>query len=60
MQERRMRAADLFEQGVHPSETARQLGVRLRVFSDWRNAWRRSGKLGLRGAGWQDDAEVES
>src|SRR3989441_13210888 len=51
MQERRLRAADLFEQGVRPAEIARQLGVCHQIVSDWRNAWRRSGRDGLRGAG---------
>src|SRR2546423_9137837 len=51
MEERRMRAADLFEQGVRPAEIARQLGVCHQIVSDWRNAWRRSGRDGLRGAG---------
>src|SRR6266436_1456434 len=51
MEERRMRAADLFEQGVHSAEIARQLGVCHQIVSDWRGAWRRSGRDGLRGAG---------
>src|SRR6266498_5942855 len=51
MEERRMRAADLFERGVRPAEIARQLGVCHQIVSDWRNAWRRSGRDGLRGAG---------
>ena len=51
MQERRLRAADLFEQGIRPAEIARQLGVCHQVVSDWRNAWRRCGRDGLRGAG---------
>src|SRR5204863_1161736 len=51
MQERRMRAADLFEQGVIPAEIARQVGVSHQIVSDWRAAWRRSGRDGLRGAG---------
>jgi transposase len=51
MQERRMRAADLFEQGVIPAEVARQVGVSHQIVSDWRNAWRRSVRDGLRGAG---------
>src|SRR6266700_1677339 len=51
MEQRRMRAADLFEQGVRPAEIARQLGVCHQIVSDWRNAWRRSGRDGLRGAG---------
>src|SRR3979411_2400506 len=51
MQERRMCAADLFEQGVIPAEIARQVGVSHQIVSDWRAAWRRSGRAGLRGAG---------
>ena len=46
-----MRAADLFEQDVIPAEVARQVGVSHQVVSDWRVAWRRSGRDGLRGAG---------
>src|SRR6266852_4974465 len=51
MEERRMRAADLFEQGVSPAEIARQLGVWHQIVSDWRAMWRRAGRDGLRGAG---------
>src|SRR4030088_3463026 len=51
MQERRMRAADLFEHGVIPAEVPRQVGVWHQIVSDWRSAWRRSGRDGLRGAG---------
>jgi transposase len=51
MQDRRMRAADLFEQGVIPAEVARQVGVSHQIVSDWRAAWRRCGRDGLRGAG---------
>jgi transposase len=51
LQERRMRAADLFEHGVIPAEVARQVGVSHQIVSDWRAAWRRSGRDGLRGAG---------
>jgi len=51
MQARRMRAADLFEQGVMPAEVARRVGVSHQIVSDWRAAWRRSGRDGLRGAG---------
>src|SRR5215471_680237 len=51
MEERRMRGADLFEQGVRPAEIARQLGVWHQIVSDWRAAWRRSGRDGLRAAG---------
>jgi transposase len=51
MQDRRMRAVDLFEQGVISAEVARQVGVSHQIVSDWRAAWRRSGRDGLRGAG---------
>jgi transposase len=51
LEERRMRAADLFERGVIPAEVARQVGVSHQIVSDWRAAWRRSGRDGLRGAG---------
>src|SRR5215471_19439009 len=51
MEERRMEAADLFEQGVTPAEIARRLGVWHQIVSDWRNVWRRLGRDGLRAAG---------
>src|SRR5436190_6102439 len=51
LEERRMRAADLFEQGVIPAEIARRVGVSHQIVSDWRAAWRRSGRDGPRGAG---------
>lgn len=46
-----MQAADLFEQDVTPAEIARRLGVCHQIVSDWRTAWRRSGRDGLRAAG---------
>ena len=51
MEARRMRAADLFEQGMIPAEIARQVGVRHQIVSEWRKAWWRAGRDGLRGAG---------
>src|SRR5215470_11621177 len=51
MEERRMRAADLFWKGVIPAEVARQLGVSHQVVSDWRKAWRHGGRAALRGKG---------
>src|SRR5919107_1874638 len=51
MEERRLRAADLFRRGVIPAEVARQLGVTHQVVSEWRKAWREGGRAGLRGAG---------
>src|SRR5439155_26324465 len=51
MEQRRMRAVDLFEQGVIPAEIARQVGVSHQIVSDWRTAWRQSGRAALRAAG---------
>jgi transposase len=51
MEERRMRAVELFEQDVIPAEIARQLGVGHQTVSDWRKVWRRAGRDGLRAAG---------
>src|SRR3954465_1662851 len=51
MEERRMRAADLFERGVAPSAVARQVGVSHQIVSDWRAAGRRWGGGGRGGAG---------
>ena len=51
LEERRMHAADLFEQGVIPAEIARRVGVSHQIVSDWRAAWRRVGRDGLRAAG---------
>src|SRR5207302_623211 len=51
MEQRRMRAVDLFEQGVIPAEIARQVGVSHQIVSDWRAAWRQSGREALRAAG---------
>ena len=51
MEERRLRAADLFRRGVIPAEIARQLGVSHQVVSEWRKAWRQGGRGALRSAG---------
>src|ERR1700704_2700886 len=51
MERRRMRAVDLLEQGVIPAEIARQVGVSHQIVSDWRRAWRQSGREALRAAG---------
>src|SRR5712692_2829715 len=51
MEERRMRAADLFEQGMTPAEIARQVGVTHQIVSEWCKAWWRAGRDGLHGAG---------
>src|SRR5260370_41594944 len=44
MEQRRMRAADLFERGVIPAEIARRVGVAHQVVSEWRKAWRQGGR----------------
>jgi transposase len=51
MEERRLRAADLFHRGVIPAEIARQVGVTHQVVSEWRKAWREGGRRALRSAG---------
>src|SRR5690242_21426658 len=51
MEERRLRAADLFRRGVIPAEVARQLDVSHQVVSEWRKQWRARGRAGLRSAG---------
>ena len=51
MEERRMRAADLFRRGVIPAVIVRQLGVSHQVVSEWRKAWRQGGRAALRSAG---------
>jgi transposase len=51
MEQRRMRAVDLFEQGVIPAEIARQVGVGHQTVSEWRTVWRQAGREGLRAAG---------
>src|SRR3979411_230447 len=51
MERRRMRAVDLLEQGVIPAEIARQVGVSHQIVSDWRRAWRESGREAAGAAG---------
>jgi transposase len=51
MEERRMRAADLFAKGVAQAEIARQLGVAHQTVSDWYEKWKTGGKKALRGTG---------
>jgi transposase len=51
MEQRRMRAADLFERAVIPAEIARRVGVRHQIVSQWRKAWREGGREALRAAG---------
>jgi transposase len=51
MEERRMRAAELFQTDVIPAEVARRLGVTHQIVSEWRKAWREGGRDALRAAG---------
>src|ERR1700738_2070365 len=51
MEQRRMRAADLFERGMIPAKIARQEGVANQVVSEWRKAGRQGGREALRSAG---------
>src|SRR6266542_5360519 len=51
MEQRRMRAADLFERGMIPAEIARRVGVAHQVVSEWRKAWQQGGREALRSAG---------
>src|SRR5689334_2914200 len=51
MEERRLRAAELFRREVRPAEIARQLGVTHQIVSAWRRAWREGGRAALRSAG---------
>jgi transposase len=51
LEERRLRAADLFRRGMIPAEIARRLGVSHQVVSEWRKQWRQGGRTALRAAG---------
>src|ERR687885_2125810 len=51
MEQRRMQAAELFEQDVIPAEIARQVGVGHQTVSQWRIVWRQGGREALRAAG---------
>jgi transposase len=52
MEEHRMQAAELFQQGgVSQAEIARLVGVSHQTVSDWHDAWEERGANALRGAG---------
>jgi len=48
LQERRDRAAALFEQGLSQSEVARRMGVTTATACRWQHAWKKKGSAGLR------------
>src|SRR5438270_10786723 len=51
LEQRRMHAAELFEEGLIPAEIARRVGVRHQIVSQWRKAWRQGGRDALRSGG---------
>lgn len=51
LEQRRLHAAELFEQGLIPAEIARRVGVRHQIVSQWRKAWRQGGRDALRSGG---------
>lgn len=51
MEERRMRAADRFANGVSQADIARELDVAHQTVSDWHEKWKRGGRKALRAAG---------
>jgi transposase len=51
LEQRRMHAAELFEESLIPAEIARRVGVRHQIVSQWRKAWRQGGRDALRSGG---------
>jgi transposase len=52
MEQRRMRAADLFAKGeLSQADIARELGVAHQTVSDWHEKWKAGGRKALRAAG---------
>jgi transposase len=51
LEQRRQRAARLFEKGYSPAEVARRLGVVRQVAHRWKQAWESGGKEALRSKG---------
>jgi transposase len=51
MEARRMRAADLFKEGVPQADIARELGVAHQTVSDWHDKWLEGGKKALKRTG---------
>jgi transposase len=51
LERRRIKAAQLFDQGLSQSEVARQVGVHRQSVSRWHSAWRDHGPASLKKAG---------
>ncbi len=51
LQQRRLRAAELFASGVHQAEVARQLGVSRQAVSTWHGRWTAGGSAALASRG---------
>jgi transposase len=51
LEQRRMRAAELFGRGRRPAEVARELGVSVQSASEWYRRWSAGGTQSLRAAG---------
>ena len=51
MEQRRKRAARLFDRGVSQADVARQLGVSRQSVSRWHGDWKRGGSVALKAAG---------
>jgi transposase len=50
-EDRRLQAAELFQQGIHQAEVARRLDVSRQTASRWHQRWQADGTDGLRSAG---------
>jgi transposase len=50
-EERRLQAAQLFQEGIHQAEVARRFGVSRQTASRWHARWRQDGTAGLRSLG---------
>ena len=51
MEQRRLKAAGLFEKGLGASEVARKLGVKRQSAHIWKTAWEQGGSASLRSSG---------
>lgn len=51
LEQRRLKAAKLFDQGVRQAEVARRLGVHRQSVNRWHQAWKNKGTKALRQAG---------